>query len=117
MRAARGDDLRVFPWGDEFDRQRCNVRESFIRMTSQVSRYREGASPCGAQDMAGNVWEWCRDTRPGEGAAPGKRLVHGGSFLSQAERAIIDFRYFLAPERAHASVGFRLTQLPGPLKG
>ncbi len=115
MRAARGDDTRVFPWGDEFDRQRCNVRESFIRMTSQVSRYREGASPCGAQDMAGNVWEWCRDAQGG--ATGGKRLVHGGSFLSEAQRAVIDFRYFLAPERAHASIGFRLTQLPGPLKG
>ena len=118
MRAARGDDTRVFPWGDEFDRKRCNVRESFIRMTSQVSRYREGTSPCGAQDMAGNVWEWCRDARPGEGVAAGsKRLVHGGSFLSVAERAMIDFHYYLAPERAHASIGFRLTQVPGQLKG
>lgn len=118
MRAARGDDTRRFPWGDEFDLQRCNVRESFIRMTTRVSRYREGASPCGAQDMAGNVWEWCRDVQPGQNGAPGsKRLVHGGSFLSQAERAVIDFRYFLAPERAHASIGFRLVQMPGPLKG
>ena len=116
MRAARGDDSRVFPWGNEFDRQRCNVRES--SMTTQVNRYREGASPCGAQDMAGNVWEWCRDAMPGEDdASGGKRLVHGGSFLSQAERAVIDFRYYLAPERAHASVGFRLAQMPGPLQG
>lgn len=118
MRAARGDDARAYPWGDEFDRQRCNVRESFIRMTTQVSRYREGASPCGAQDMAGNVWEWCLDALPTEGAASGgKRLVHGGSFLSQAGRAVIDFRHFLAPERIHSSVGFRLALMPGPLKG
>jgi len=115
MRAARGDDARLFPWGNDFDHQRCNVRESYIRMTSQVSRYREGASPCGAQDMAGNVWEWCRDTRPGEnGAGGGKRLVHGGPFLSQAEPAVIDFRHFLAPERAHTSIGFRLVQVPWP---
>ena len=118
MRAARGDDRRRFPWGDEFDLLRCNVRESFIRMTTQVSRYREGASPCGAQDMAGNVWEWCRDAEPGGKGAPGsKRLIHGGSFLSEAERAVIDFRYALAPERAHASIGFRLVQMTGPLKG
>ncbi len=118
MRAARGDDERRFPWGDEFDLLRCNVRESFIRMTTQVSRYREGASPCGAQDMAGNVWEWCRDAQPGGNNAPGsKRLIHGGSFLSEAERAVIDFRYALAPERAHASIGFRLVQMTGPLKG
>lgn len=118
MRAARGDDERRFPWGDEFDLLRCNVRESFIRMTTQVSRYREGASPCGAQDMAGNVWEWCRDPQPGGKGSPGsKRLIHGGSFLSEAERAVIDFRYALAPERAHASIGFRLVQMTGPLKG
>ena len=118
MRAARGDDQRRFPWGDEFDLLRCNVRESFIRMTTQVSRYREGASPCGAQDMAGNVWEWCRDAPPGgKGAPGGKRLIHGGSFLSEAERAVIDFRYALAPERHHASIGFRLVQMTGPLKG
>lgn len=118
MRAARGDDERLFPWGDEFDLLRCNVRESFIRMTTQVSRYREGASPCGAQDMAGNVWEWCRDAQPGGMGAPGgNRLIHGGSFLSEAGRAAIDFRYSLAPERAHASIGFRLLQMTGPLKG
>ncbi|MGB8643780.1 MAG: SUMF1/EgtB/PvdO family nonheme iron enzyme [Anaerolineae bacterium] len=56
-RAARGTDGRDYPWGNEFDVSRCNTRESGIRGTSPVDRFRAGASPCGAFDMAGNVWE------------------------------------------------------------
>ena len=113
IRAARGDDMRIYPWGDTFDTQRCNTRESDIKMTTQAMRYEDGVSPFGVYDMAGNVWEWCLDaTRPEQGSAPdaadGKRLVHGGSFISPAARAEILFRYYLIPQTFHSSIGFRL---------
>jgi formylglycine-generating enzyme required for sulfatase activity len=73
-RAAGGTDGREFPWGKVWDRNRCNnSKMDFLRYavllaptdelrgTVPVGVIREGASPCGAFDMAGNAWEWCRD--------------------------------------------------------
>lgn len=116
IRAARGDDQRKFPWGDQYDSQRCNTSESEIRMTTLVMRYTNGVSPFGVYDMAGNVWEWCLDSSA-EGSPNGsdtnnsKRLVHGGSFISPQQRAEIGFRYYLDPQNFHSTIGFRVVAL------
>jgi len=59
-KAARGTDGRVYPWGNQWDTTRANTRDGGPGTTSPVGAYAErgDASPCGAQDMAGNVWEW-----------------------------------------------------------
>jgi formylglycine-generating enzyme required for sulfatase activity len=61
-KAARWDDVsrrsRVYPWGDRYDRTRANVRRHGPGATTAVGSYLAGASPYGALDMAGNVWEW-----------------------------------------------------------
>ncbi len=57
-RAARGTDGREYPWGDEFDIEKANTKESGIGRTTRVARYPNGTSPDGCYDMAGNVWEW-----------------------------------------------------------
>lgn len=57
-KSARGTDARVFPWGDEFDPQRCNVKESGTGQTTAGNAYQSGASPYGVLDLAGNIWEW-----------------------------------------------------------
>ena len=49
---------RRFPWGDEYDGALINA-ENKIGRTSPVGVY-PNDSPCGARDMAGNVWEWCQ---------------------------------------------------------
>jgi len=72
--AARGPERRVFPWGDSFDGTRLNfcdvncdrnhrVREynDGYTNTAPVGSYPEGASWCGALDMAGNVRDWVAD--------------------------------------------------------
>jgi len=93
-RAARGDDFRDFPWGDE---PPSVVYANFDRLvddTSRVGSYAAGASPFGALDMAGNVWEWVSDlygieyynvspehnpTGP-ENTGTYRRVLRGGSF-------------------------------------
>jgi formylglycine-generating enzyme required for sulfatase activity len=113
QRAAQGDDGRLYPWGDDFDRNRCNTRESRIRMTTLVMRYPGGVSPYGVYDMAGNVWEWCLNTVAGDENSTditlsGDRAVHGGSFIGIHHRAQAPFHFYLSPLYFYATIGFRI---------
>lgn len=57
-KAARGQDGRVYPWGDAWDRARANTSDGGPGVTTPVGSYPGGASPYGVMDMAGNVQEW-----------------------------------------------------------
>jgi formylglycine-generating enzyme required for sulfatase activity len=58
-KAARGEDVRIYPWGNEYVLENANV-EMNIGKTCAVGCYLDGASPYGVLDMGGNVWEWTR---------------------------------------------------------
>lgn len=112
-KAARGDDGRQYPWGEKFDKTRCNSDESGIGHTTPVTQYPNGISPYGCYDVAGNVWEWCDDWYDKKA---GRRVIRGGSWTNAPKvlrtlswgRGAIDYRY--------RYVGFRLVQtLPEPL--
>lgn len=60
-KAARGTEGLIYPWGNEFDKNKCNSSESGLRRTTPVGTYPSGKSPYGCMDMVGNVLEWCVD--------------------------------------------------------
>lgn len=57
-RAARGEDGRIYPWGNEFDPKKCNSVEGQIYRTTPVGLFPNGVSPHGMFDASGNVAEW-----------------------------------------------------------
>jgi formylglycine-generating enzyme required for sulfatase activity len=62
-KATRGEKALLWPWGEVWQADRCNNREASdeIGKTTPVGIYPHGASPYGALDMVGNVWDWCAD--------------------------------------------------------
>jgi formylglycine-generating enzyme required for sulfatase activity len=117
-KAARGAEARVYPWGDQFDATKANTAESQRRGTTPVGSYPDGASPCGAEDLAGNVWEWTssvylpypyRDDEDHEAPdAPGARTLRGGSWFNGPGSARTACRKRTIPSDANGLNGFRL---------
>ncbi len=117
-KAARGTDGRIYPWGDAWDPDRCNSKESGPDDTTLVDAYPDGASPYGILDMAGNVWEWTASLyRPypydptngrEELRAGGKRVLRGGAFYSTARRVRCAYRDSGYPDNWRGNYGFRV---------
>jgi len=113
-KAARGTDGRAYPWGDVFDPRRANTREAGLGDTTPVGVFPDGASPCGALDLAGNVEE-CTGSlyrlypgSPVQDPEEGSYLVtRGGCFALDGDLARCDRRHGLpfAP-----AAGFRLAR-------
>ena len=60
-KAARGPEGNEFPWGtSEPDTTTANF-DNIVGETSPVKEYEKGQSHYGAFDMAGNVYQWCKD--------------------------------------------------------
>ena len=102
-KAARwtGSYPNVYPWGDTWDAEKCNNYHDHNSagggygrsQTAPVGSYPSGASPYGCQDMAGSVWEWCKDwysdtyysqspsTNPQGPTSGSYRVLRGGSWI------------------------------------
>ena len=106
-KAARGEDGREYPWGGEFDKNRCNSDESGIGHTTSVTQYPNGVSPYGCYDMAGNVWEWCASWY---NRSQGQRVVRGGSWLNVPVGLRASGRDGGSTDTRFDILGFRLVQ-------
>jgi formylglycine-generating enzyme required for sulfatase activity len=126
-KAARGNDERIYPWGNTFDQNRSNIG-GFIGKTLPVGSYENGKSPYGAYDMIGNVWEWTSDwyqaypgnTENSEDFGEKFKVLRGSSWAGVghfpgeeagkilAHNSRVTFRLFSNPEESELNdVGFR----------
>jgi formylglycine-generating enzyme required for sulfatase activity len=101
--AARGTDRRPFPWGETFHAERCNCADSGWGWTVPVGAHPAGAGPFGAEQQAGNVWEWVADH-----TADGWGVVRGGSYLDTGWGLRASRAQPADPERATNTTGFRI---------
>lgn len=109
-RAARGTTGRLYPWGADFDRLKCNSSESGIGHTTPVYQYPKGRSQDGCYDLAGNVFEWTSDwaTSPRFSSAPNSEKINrGASYARTADDLICWYTESDPPDLRMSDVGFR----------
>jgi serine/threonine protein kinase/formylglycine-generating enzyme required for sulfatase activity len=53
--AARGVESRLFPWGNDWSKDRANLNSNVL---DTVGKYKEGATPQDIVDLLGNAAEW-----------------------------------------------------------
>ena len=126
--AARGKKGRMFPYGDQFDANRCNTFESHIRRTTPVGVF-DNATPQGAFDLSGNAYTWTLsiydqerfqypyrsdDGREEVSTTNVKRVLRGGSwfYLQVIARAVS--RNFNLPAGRDFGIGFRVVVFRPP---
>ena len=92
--AARYNDGRKYPFGEEIDENKANY-DSSVGQTTAVGMYPQGIQlNLGVYDLSGNVWEWCQNKvdNPAETDVDDSgesRVLRGGSwnFLDYNVRA------------------------------
>lgn len=117
-KAARGTDGRIYPWGDIWDQSCANTDDGGTEGTTSVGTYPSGASPYGALDMAGNVFEWTSslyepypyDASDGRERrdSDAHRVRRGGSWYTEDIESRAAYRSRDDPYYPDDFVGFRL---------
>ena len=130
--AAAGPDANRYPWGADWDVAKCCNGENQGPLYDtqlvgffEVGSFPQGASWCGALDMAGNVFEWCADwfdmfyyesspelnpTGPTEPPFEegSERVLRGGSWVSDDWYCRCALRMSWAPDGFGDQYGFRV---------
>jgi formylglycine-generating enzyme required for sulfatase activity len=122
-KAARGTDGNIYPWGNAApDKTRLNYSQG-VGDTTQVESYPTGASPYGALDMAGNLWEWVADWNGSYPSVPSRNptgptsgtihMIRGGSWGSAVFSARTSARGG-SPGDGNFYIGFRCARGTAP---
>jgi formylglycine-generating enzyme required for sulfatase activity/predicted Ser/Thr protein kinase len=129
-KGARGSDGRIYPWGNQWDAERCNSKAGGQGVTTPVGAYPQGASPYGLLDMAGNVWEWTRSLQGQTQWEPGFEhpynledgwdnlkdsdfvVLRGGAFNGSRRLVRCAYRLRYLPLRFYWNIGFRVVVPP-----
>jgi len=117
-KAARGSEDYTYPWGNNSPTSKLANYNSYIGDSSKLGSYPGGASPYGALDMAGNVYEWVADwygeaysagyqinpTGPSNGF---EHVLRGGSWYNSKNDIRTAFRSLSSSTSASNTDGFR----------
>jgi formylglycine-generating enzyme required for sulfatase activity len=123
-RAARGNDERKYPWGNDAP---STEHAKFARPyknsvykdgVARVGTYPKGVSPFGIYELSGNVWEWVSDwyvesfhpdsARNPKGPDKGThKVMRGGGWYDQSDRITTTKRIYADPVQRDDEVGFR----------
>ncbi len=113
-KAARGEDGRIYPWGNEFDDGYSD--------TTPVGSYPSGVSTYGVFDMAGNVWEWTQslykdypyDSGDGRETLESSdiRVLRGGSWYEDGSSVRVVDRGKRNSSDVYDRYGFRCARSP-----
>lgn len=124
-KAARGTDVRTYPWGNEFVYNKANNSMLWKTInrdgdTTPAGAFPGGASPYGVHDMSGNVWEWTAslyrqypgNKSPAETYSLNYRTLKGGSwwdcsFYQCGLSAPVYNRSFFSAQMKNETFGFR----------
>jgi len=126
-KASRGTDGRTFPWGEGISCSQATYDSCLTwSKTSPVGSYPQSASPYGALDMSGNVWEWISDwyeieyysqspaSNPQGPASGTNRVLRSGSWHDLDWTMRTYCRGESIPTRHHYSIGFRCAMSATP---
>ncbi len=114
---------RIYPWGNDWDAGKANSLEGRVLRPSPVGVYAAvgGLGPFGAEDQAGNVYEWTGSLYlpyPHDAAqselldVDGERVCRGGSWFTLPRYARCANRSRGVPDGFYDGLGFRFVS-PG----
>ena len=127
-RAARGDDGRTYPWGEDFPSTRLLNYNDNVGSTTPVGAYPLGNSFYGLHGMGGNVQEWTSDfyaadyysqspaQNPRGPDSGSLRVGRGGSWKLGVPLDVLTttVRTAFVPSTSDNSVGFRCASTLAP---
>ena len=120
-KAARGKDGRSYPWGEGITCDKANYGNCVGHQVN-VGSYPAGASPNGALDMAGNVFEWVADwfndsyysvSPPSNPLGPDSGQIgalRGGTWGYDANNVRVARRQGTPRDARHDNLGFRCSR-------
>ena len=118
-KAARGTRGQIYPWGNPTPDASLSNFNKNINDAVEVGKYPDGASPYGALDMAGNVWEFVADwygeqyylsspTSNPTGPASGEfRVARGNGWLKEGKFSRSSVRIPVPLAYSSSNLGFR----------
>ncbi len=108
--AARTERGNIYPWGNEWQEDACNIEKSLHGDTTPVDQYAKFANVFEVADMLGNVLEWTSDVIGDKDENDQNEadtcIVKGASWISHHEINLTD-RHYIEKSASSNILGFR----------